>query len=91
MRSRQLNENDLVGSRFTTWAGQGTGLGQNDLLVSVHGQLQAAAQLLVHRAALAVAGAVRHEAGQVPVAGAVSAHHTLSGRREGGLLRWDVT
>lgn len=90
-RSGELNENDLIRSRFTTWAGQRAGLGQNHLLVSVHGQLQAAAQLLVHRAALAVAGAVRHEAGQVPVAGAVSAHHTLSGRRGRGLLRRDVT
>lgn len=63
--------------RFITWAGEGTGLPQSDLLVSVDGQLQTAAQLLVHQAALAVAGAVGHEAGQVSVAHAVSTHHVL--------------
>lgn len=67
-------------SGVITWAGEGTELFQGDLLVSVDGELQAAAQLLVHQAALAVGGAVRHEAGQVPVAYAVSTHHTLTGR-----------
>lgn len=60
-----------------TWAGKRTGLFQYDPLVSVDGQLQAAAQLLVHQAPLAVTGAVGHEAGQVSVAHAVSTHHTL--------------
>lgn len=63
--------------RVITWAGKGTGLFQSDLLVSVDGRLQTAAQLLVHQAAFAVAGAVRHEAGQVSVARAVSTHHAL--------------
>lgn len=73
-----------AGGELITWAGQRAGLAQHDQLVSVHRQLQAAAQLLVHRAALGAAGAVRHEARQVPVAGAVAAHHALPrGRRLG--------
>lgn len=76
MQNRKL----IILNRFITWAGEGTGLFQFDLLVSVDGQLQAAAQLLVHQAAFAIAGAVRHEAGQVSVAHAVSTHHTLTGQ-----------
>lgn len=76
----QEAQNYHILSSIITWAGKGTGLFQSDLLVSIDGQLQAAAQLLVHQAAFAVAGAVRHEAGQVSVAHAVSAHHTLTGQ-----------
>lgn len=67
-----------------TWAGQRARLLQADLRVSVDRQLQAAAQLLVHQAALFVAGAVRHEAGQVPVMHAVSTHHALRNATEEG-------
>ena len=63
-----------------TWAGQGAGLFQEDLSVSVHGQLQAVAQLLVHQTAFSFSGAVRHVAGQVPVACTVSTHHILTGQ-----------
>lgn len=76
-----------------TWAGKDTGLFQSDLLVPVHSQLQAAAQLLIHRAAFALVGAVGHEAGQVSVAHAVSTHHTLTGqehhsKRRRMMMRW---
>lgn len=64
-----------------TWTWKDARLFKDDLFVCVHGQLQAAAQLLVHHAALTVARAVRHEAGQVPVTRAVSAHHALTRRR----------
>lgn len=64
-----------------TWTREDTALFQSDLLVSIDSHLQAAAQLLVHQAALAIAGAVRHEAGQVPEAHAVSTNHILTGRK----------
>lgn len=64
-----------------TRTGKYAGLFQSDLLVSIDSQLQAAAQLLIHQAALAIAGAVRHEAGKVSVAHAMSTHHTLAGQR----------
>ena len=79
-----------LSTSLITWAGEGTGLFQPDLLVPADGELQAATQLLVDRAALAVAGAVRHEAGHVPVARAVPAYHALMGgggerrKEEGG-------
>lgn len=65
-----------------TWAGKYAGLFQSDLLVSIDSQLQAAAQLLIYLTALAIAGAVRHKAGKVSVAHAVSTHHTLSDVKE---------
>lgn len=71
----QEAQNDII-----TWAGEGAGLFQSDLFVSVDSQLQATAQLLVHLATFAIVGAVRHEAGEVPVAHAVSTHHTLTGQ-----------
>lgn len=62
MQKKWVNECDLgegtCGGRLITWAGQCAGLAQQDLLVSIHRQLQAATQLLVHRTALAAAGAV---------------------------------
>lgn len=80
-----------------TWAGERAGLLQCDLLVSVDGQLQAAAQLLVHQA-FSFSAAIRHKAGQVPVPHAVSAHHTLTAQekpqkkrkknKEGELSQW---
>ena len=76
----QEAQNDHIWSSMITWAGEGTGLFQSDLFVSVDSQLQAAAQLLVHLATFAIVGAVRDEAGEVSVAHAVSTHHTLTGQ-----------
>lgn len=76
----QEARNGRILSSIITWAGKGTSLFQPDPLVPVDSQLQAAAQLLVHQAALAVTGAIRHKAGQVSVARAVSTHHTLTGQ-----------